>query len=78
MNNSGKGPPYLITPTTSLSLSVQQFASSGFWSPFTNSASSVPGLLEEYPLERSPEVLVEYCVDDGVEGRVGVAQPEGE
>lgn len=35
-------------------------------------------LLEEDPLERAPEVLVEDGVDDGVEGRVGVAEPEGE
>ena len=35
-------------------------------------------LLEEDSLERAPEVLVEDGVDDGVEGRVGVAQPEGE
>ena len=80
INNSGQGSqlPFLISPTISLSLSVQLFLSSGFWSPFTHSASSVPGLLEEYPLERSPEVLVENCVDDGVERGVGVAQPEGE
>ena len=35
-------------------------------------------LFEEDALEGAPEVLVEDGVDDGVEGRVGVAQPEGE
>ena len=35
-------------------------------------------LFEEDALEGAPEVLVEDGVDDGVEGRVGVAQTEGE
>ena len=45
---------------------------------FNLPSPSEANLLEEDPLERAPEVLVEDGVDDGVEGRVGVAQPEGE
>jgi hypothetical protein len=34
-------------------------------------------LLEQDPLKGPPKVFVEHGVDDGVERRVGVAEPEG-
>lgn len=50
----------------------------GTWSTFANVRPGSTGLFEEYPAERAAEVLVEDGVNEGVEGRVHVAQPEGD
>lgn len=46
------------------------------WIPFENVRPGTMGLFEQYPAKRAAEILVEDGVDEGVQGRVHVAEPE--